>query len=183
MLPWRAAPLVQTLSHGGTLAAIVLGNVLVAMVVGLRGATFLARSADPIGCIECLRASVGTDMAVPTGLGGHRGGRRPASLADDHRTVRLAGLFRPGQSSIGALSVHNIRLVVVLAAVIAFQWGLVAIVGYYLSAAMGNWASLRVLGERRWSVLIGVTGGWLICAYLLFQRLLHVDLPRGMLFL
>ncbi|MFV2070135.1 MAG: tripartite tricarboxylate transporter substrate-binding protein [Pirellulales bacterium] len=54
-------------------------------------------------------------------------------------------------------------------------------VGYYLSAAVFLAAAMYLLGVRRIPVLIGVSLGWVLAAYWIFARLLHVPLPAGLL--
>ncbi len=73
----------------------------------------------------------------------------------------------------------RIDLVVVLALILVVHVGLTLYVGYYLSTALFLIVTMFLLGERRWSVLLGVSLVWLVFAYLSFSRLLFVPLPLG----
>ena len=51
--------------------------------------------------------------------------------------------------------------------------------GYLLGALIYMPALMWYLGYRRWLIIALLTGGWLVFSELVFQQLLHVDLPRG----
>ena len=51
--------------------------------------------------------------------------------------------------------------------------------GYLLSSLIYMPALIRYLGYRRWLVTAALTLAWLLFSELVFQQLLHVDLPRG----
>lgn len=66
-------------------------------------------------------------------------------------------------------------------ALLALYIGLMPLLGYLLTTACFLPAVLYTVGYRR-PVAIGLaTGGWLLFSFLVFQRLLHVDLPSGIL--
>jgi putative tricarboxylic transport membrane protein len=52
--------------------------------------------------------------------------------------------------------------------------------GYFLVTLIYVPTLIWMLGYRRLPVIAGVTLGWLLVSELLFQRVLHVDLPRGL---
>lgn len=54
--------------------------------------------------------------------------------------------------------------------------------GYFVSSLAFLLATMWILGERRWQVLLPVSGAWLLFAYVTFERLLYVHLPTGRLF-
>ena len=182
--PVEGGPVVKALSRGATLLAILLGNMLVVLMVSVRGTLHAWKGRlIPLAVLSLCVPLLAQTWQFPSAWEGIGAAAAPRLWLTLTSLCALVALVRPGPSSHRPMTFHDVRLVLTLAVVTTLQWAMVGMAGYYLSAACGNWASLRLLGERRWAVLVGVTGGWLICAYLLFQRLLHVDLPRGMLFL
>jgi hypothetical protein len=57
-----------------------------------------------------------------------------------------------------------------------FLWGWL---GYFATTLLVLPLALWILGWRRWRGTVVLTAGWLAFVYLVFQRLLHVDLPQG----
>jgi len=56
---------------------------------------------------------------------------------------------------------------------------LIGLVGFYISTVLFLVASMLILAYRRWPVLLAVTAGWILFAYLVFARVLFVPLPNG----
>ena len=181
--PIEGGPLVQALSHGGTLTAVVLANLVIALVVRLRGtAGSWQQRLIPLAVLGMCVPILAQTWQFPPAWEGVGAAAVPRLWLTLTGLCALLAVLAPGQPTVGAAPDRSIQLVMKLAAVTALQWGVTVWVGYYPSALVGTWATLLLLGERRWSVLVGVSGGWLVCAYYLFHRLLHVDLPRGTLF-
>lgn len=61
--------------------------------------------------------------------------------------------------------------------VILFQF-----VGYYISSAVFIFIVMWVMKERKWTMLTFTPLGWVAFTYLIFQKLLYINLPTGMLF-
>lgn len=59
---------------------------------------------------------------------------------------------------------------------------LTPVVGYLLTSLLYIPVLTWYLGYRRIPVIVAITGGWLVLSELVFQRLMLVDLPRGVLF-
>ena len=57
---------------------------------------------------------------------------------------------------------------------------LLPVTGYLLTSAVYMPTLIRYLGYRHWRVIAALTISWLVFSELVFQRLLHVDLPRGL---
>jgi len=64
--------------------------------------------------------------------------------------------------------------------VIAYLF-LMQIIGYYLSTFLFLAAVMYFLSYRKYLTIITVSGGWLLFAYLVFQRMLYIPLPQGKL--
>jgi hypothetical protein len=60
--------------------------------------------------------------------------------------------------------------------------GLLNITGFLLTSILFMFAFLMVLGNRRWVVVLPVSIGIPLAIYLIFEKLLNVLLPAGMLF-
>jgi putative tricarboxylic transport membrane protein len=86
------------------------------------------------------------------------------------RTMRPAA--RPSSET-------RIDLVAKLSVVLILHVLLTLYAGYSISTALMLIATMMLLGERRWPVLLGVTCVWLVFAYFTFSRLLFVPLPTG----
>jgi len=54
-------------------------------------------------------------------------------------------------------------------------------IGYLLTTGLFLVTAMVMLGERRPVTVLGVTGGWLIFSYLVFVKVLYVQLPAGRL--
>jgi len=58
---------------------------------------------------------------------------------------------------------------------------LMQLVGYYISTFLFLVSVMYFLSYRKYLVMLGVAGGWLIFAYFIFQRMLYIPLPQGRL--
>lgn len=67
-------------------------------------------------------------------------------------------------------------------------WFLVALIGYIVSLATLGYAlatflwltlAARLLGFRRWPILLATSAAWIALTYIGFELMLHVRLPRG----
>jgi len=76
-------------------------------------------------------------------------------------------------------SLHTRRL---LTTIVLFggYLALLPVVGYLPSSLIYMPALIWYLGYHRWPVIAALTISWLVFSELVFQRLLHVDLPRGL---
>lgn len=54
--------------------------------------------------------------------------------------------------------------------------------GYYISSAVFIFAVMWVMKERRWKMLVITPIAWIAFTYFVFQRMLYIGLPSGMLF-
>ncbi|TVS12033.1 MAG: hypothetical protein EA419_06255 [Wenzhouxiangella sp.] len=75
-------------------------------------------------------------------------------------------------------NLHTTRLLTVIALFAAYLL-LLPVTGYLLTSMIYMPALIAYLGYRRWTVIAALTIGWLVFSELVFQQLLHVDLPRG----
>jgi putative tricarboxylic transport membrane protein len=55
------------------------------------------------------------------------------------------------------------------------------LIGYYISTFLFLVAVMYFLSYRKYPVMLAVAGGWLVFAYLIFQRMLYIPLPQGKL--
>ncbi len=55
------------------------------------------------------------------------------------------------------------------------------IVGYYISTFLFLVAVMYFLSYRKYITMVAVSGGWLLFAYVVFQRMLYIPLPQGKL--
>ena len=55
------------------------------------------------------------------------------------------------------------------------------IVGYYISTLLFLISVMYFLSYRKYVTMFAVSGGWLLFAYLVFQRMLYIPLPQGKL--
>jgi putative tricarboxylic transport membrane protein len=55
------------------------------------------------------------------------------------------------------------------------------IVGYYISTLLFLISVMYFLSYRKYVAMFAVSGGWLLFAYLVFQRMLYIPLPQGKL--
>ncbi|MCP4396455.1 MAG: tripartite tricarboxylate transporter TctB family protein [bacterium] len=56
---------------------------------------------------------------------------------------------------------------------------LMQVIGYYLSTFLFLVAVMYFLSYRKYVTMFAVSGGWLLFAYLVFQRMLYIPLPQG----
>lgn len=61
--------------------------------------------------------------------------------------------------------------------VVLFQF-----VGYYISSAVFLFVMMWVLKERRWVLLVSAPIVWVLFTYFVFQRVLYISLPTGLIF-
>lgn len=55
------------------------------------------------------------------------------------------------------------------------------IFGYYVSTFVFLASIIYLLSYRRYVMIVAVSGGWLLFAYFVFQKMLYIPLPRGKL--
>ncbi|GAK56501.1 hypothetical protein U27_03463 [Candidatus Vecturithrix granuli] len=67
-----------------------------------------------------------------------------------------------------------------IGATLAYLIGM-QLVGYYLTTFIFLVAVIYFLGYRKYVTLFAVAGGWVLFAYLVFQRMLYVPFPVGKL--
>lgn len=67
-----------------------------------------------------------------------------------------------------------------IGATLAYLIGM-QLVGYYLTTFIFLIAVIYFLGYRKYVTLFAVAGGWVLFAYLVFQRMLYVPFPVGKL--
>lgn len=76
----------------------------------------------------------------------------------------------------------DVKRVLIAAAIVAFSiWGMNT-AGYLLSSGGMILLLLLLFGERRFLVLLSLTGGWMLFSWSVFIRLLHLSLPAGIYF-
>ncbi|MBL3540193.1 tripartite tricarboxylate transporter TctB family protein [Aminivibrio sp.] len=76
----------------------------------------------------------------------------------------------------------DIRRVLVAAIVVAFSlWGM-DVVGYYISSGVMLLVLCVLLGEKRLFVILSLAGGWVLFSWVVFYRMLNLDLPLGLFF-
>ena len=71
-------------------------------------------------------------------------------------------------------------LVVFIGATIAYLI-FMQFVGYYISTFIFLAVVMYFLSYRKYVTIVAVSGGWLLFAYLVFQRMLYIPLPQGKL--
>ena len=54
--------------------------------------------------------------------------------------------------------------------------------GYYISSALFIVGVMLVMNERRWKMLVITPAAWIVFTYFVFQKMLYIGLPSGMLF-
>ena len=57
---------------------------------------------------------------------------------------------------------------------------LMMVLGYYIGTGVFLMSSFYLLGVRRWLTLFGVSIGFLVVAYLIFERILYISFPMGL---
>ena len=139
----------------------------------------LGKSTIPLGVIGVCTAFVALSANFPDGKGiGPAAFPRSLSVVicwlavaaitqQPHTTPRSIER-RPGQ--VGWLVT---TLVVYLVATIVF--------GYVVSTGLFLVYQMRALGERRTMVIVSASIGWLVFAYVVFDRILTIPLPNGMI--
>jgi len=86
-----------------------------------------------------------------------------------------------GKRSKESHSFGNLRPPTLLVTGLAVYVGIVSFVGYVISTTLLSALTLRVLESKSWKVIAAVSLILAIGSYLLFDRLLGVTLPRGIL--
>ena len=92
--------------------------------------------------------------------------------------LALAGRSAPAEARTG---LHTGRLLVAVGLFTGYLL-LLPLSGYLLTSLIYMPVLIWYLGYRRWTVIAALTITWLVFSELVFQRLLHVDLPRGLVF-
>ena len=87
----------------------------------------------------------------------------------------LTGKMDPDPKS-GRLDMLALFVGVTIAYLLAMQ-----IVGYYISTLLFLLSVMYFLSYRKYATMFAVSGGWLLFAYLVFQRMLYIPLPPGKL--
>jgi hypothetical protein len=178
--PVEGGPVVRTLSHGGTLAAIAAANLILALAVALgRARGFWRGRLIPLAVFSLCIPLLAETWRFPPATEGVGAAAAPRLWLSATALCALLAAVMPGPTATDVAVKTDVGVVAKWLLVVFVQWWATSYVGYYLSALIGTWVMLRLLGERRWMVLASVTLGWLACASLLFHRLLHVDLPTG----
>lgn len=70
------------------------------------------------------------------------------------------------------------RTAITIAWILGF-FAAVYLLGFLISIPLGAVAYMRVIGQERWRTTVLVAAGCWALIYALFDRLLHVPLPRG----
>ncbi len=106
-----------------------------------------------------------------------------ASAAISWREARLAAALRPVQAPDAQAPTGGGGLVMVgtvlLCVLYAASWTLI---GYFLATFLYVVLQLRLLGERRWWLILALASGTVLLVYLVFHRLLQLPFPGGLLF-
>ncbi len=93
--------------------------------------------------------------------------------------IQLVGHLRAAPEQAGEAATLPPRLPLFIGAY-ALALILLPVIGHFLVALVYLPAMTWFLGYRRVPVIVGLTVGWLLLSELVFQGLLHVDLPRGL---
>ena len=70
------------------------------------------------------------------------------------------------------------RTAITIAWILGF-FAAVYLLGFLISIPLGAVAYMRIIGRERWGTTLGMAAGCWAFIYALFDRLLHVPLPRG----
>ena len=127
-------------------------------------------------CVEANRLGFGSVLAPEPGFFPWLGGLALVglSLALCRRARR--GRAAPLQSGESGWT----RPGILLAALVLYV-PLLEPVGYPVATAALCVVALRILGARRWSVMLGVSAALTVGSFVLFRRVLGVELPAGIL--
>ena len=137
------------------LLTVVVLSALIALLISLQ---FPARSmADPVGSAGLPRLWLVLLLALGGGL--------------------LLSSFRNG--ALSEKPAPQTRRLLISLVLFGGYLAVLPFVGYLLSSLIYMPALIWYLGYRRWLVIAALTIGWLVFSELVFQQLLHVDLPRG----
>ncbi len=79
-------------------------------------------------------------------------------------------------------SENAIRNIGGIAGALAFAFGLVPVLGYYLGGVCMVATLVAVMGERRWSYLLWQPAAVMGFIWLLFDQVFSIELPVGLLF-
>lgn len=56
------------------------------------------------------------------------------------------------------------------------------VLGYYLTTFVFLVVIMYLLSYRKYAIMLAIASGWLLFAYVVFQRMLYIPLPQGKLF-
>jgi hypothetical protein len=85
------------------------------------------------------------------------------------------GKSEPDQKS-GRLDVLGGFIVSTVGYLITIQF-----LGYYIATFIFLVVIMYLLSYRKYPMIVAIAGGWLLFAYLVFQRMLYIPLPQGKL--
>jgi putative tricarboxylic transport membrane protein len=86
----------------------------------------------------------------------------------------------PASAPVEGLSPNRWKVLAYAIALVTYA-GLFVVIGYLLTTLVVFTALLRLAERLSWTRTLAVALGTVIVTYLLFERLLHVPLPRGVL--
>jgi putative tricarboxylic transport membrane protein len=139
---------------------------IIALVILLVGAVYLATA------LSMPSMSIGDPL-------GHKA--FPIILGGLMILLGLALLFKPEKQSGPALSMRNIVTILVLTGLLACYGWTLDWTGYPLGTFLFLVVTVRLLGERKWSLNLSLSAALSLAIYLLFTRLLDITLPLGVL--
>jgi putative tricarboxylic transport membrane protein len=129
--------------------------------------------------IESFRLKLGTPLTPQPGFFPFIGGSLLIGLSI---VLLVQGWLRRGESTRKPREVAGgLRKPAILIASLSVYTAALSYLGYVLPTIILVAAILRVLGVTSWKVLILASLGLSIGAYLLFGRVLGIDLPEGVL--
>ncbi len=137
------------------LLSLVLMTTVIALLISLQFPT--RNIADPVGSAGLPRLWLGLLLVLATGH-------------------LIGSLRQPRQATGPVLQTQRLLITLVL---FAGYLAVLPFLGYLLSSLLYMPALIWYLGYRRWLVIGALTVSWLVFSELVFQQLLHVDLPRG----
>lgn len=76
----------------------------------------------------------------------------------------------------------NFKLVFITMVLMIGLISLIPIIGFYIATPIAVFIFLKIFKQKNLFLLIGLPIGIVVCVYLLFQRILLVPLPSGIIF-